>query len=337
MRKRYLFPLILALFLAALSFVGYRWWKENTLPISGSKESVYLTIPKGKSASWIGEKLYKENLIKSPLAFKFYVQFFGKQGNINAGEFKLSPSMDLAGIVETLQGGPIELWVTIPEGLRREEVVGIFIEGLEKNIEQGQVFKNKFLTLSRDVEGSLFPDTYLFPPDASASVVVARLVQTFENKTKDLKKTGLASKYSFDEVITMASILERETITDEERPIVAGILWKRLEANGWLLQADATNQYAVGTVNCKSRIANCDDWWPILTKEDLEINSPYNSYKFKNLPPTPIANPGIKSIEAASNPNPSDYWFYIHDLDGQIHYGKTISEHNANVRKYLGK
>jgi UPF0755 protein len=125
----------------------------------------------------------------------------------------------------------------------------------------------------------------------------------------------------------MASIIERETKTNEERPVVAGILWKRLE-NDWPLQVDATLQYA---------IANSETWWPILTKEDLEINSSYNSYKFTVLPPTPIASPGLSSIKASANPQDSDYWFYIHDPEAQIHYAETIEEHNNNIRKYLGK
>jgi UPF0755 protein len=148
---------------------------------------------------------------------------------------------------------------------------------------------------------------------------------TFNAKTSGFKPTN--SNLTFSEAIVMASILERETKTDAERPIVAGILLNRIE-DGMPLQVDASVQYAVGTSK---------NWWPILTLEDLKINSSYNTYKFRGLPPGPIASPGLSSIEAVMNPEKSDFWYYIHDSDGKIHYAKTLAEHNANIAKYLGK
>lgn len=138
---------------------------------------------------------------------------------------------------------------------------------------------------------------------------------------------------SLNEIITLASIVERETKTDEERPLVAGILIKRLK-DGWPLQVDASVQYAVATKNCKVFGAECK-WWPILSKEDMSINSPFNSYKFKGLPPHPIANPGLSSIKAVIYPKESDYWFYLHDKSGKIYFAKTTEEHKENIRKYL--
>ena len=337
MKKRFLIPTIIFIFVFLASAIGYFWWNENNSSVSDSKEVAYITIPKGKSASWIGQKLYDEGLIKSQLAFKIYVQFFGKQKNINAGQFKLSPNMSLQEVIETLQGGPLELWITIPEGKRREEIVEIFIDSLEKTEDKAVIFRQEFLDLSKDKEGFLFPDTYLFPPEATASQVINKLTQTFDNKTQDLEDSISKTDYTLNQLITMASIVERETKTDAERPIVAGILWKRLETPGWYLQADATLQYAVANLKLKTQNAKVDNWWPILTKDDLEVDSPFNSYKYKSLPPTPIANPGLSSIKAVFNPQESDYWFYIHDSQGIIHYAKTLSEHNANVRKYLGK
>src|SRR5581483_2493272 len=118
-----------------------------------------------------------------------------------------------------------------------------------------------------------------------------------------------------------ASIIERETKSEEERPIVAGILLKRINA-GWPLQADATIQYALGN-------------WDPVNADDLKIQSPYNTYLNTGLPPTPICNPGLSSINAAKNPTQSNYWYYLHDKDGQIHYATTIDEQNANIAKYL--
>ncbi|MBI4033134.1 MAG: endolytic transglycosylase MltG, partial [Candidatus Blackburnbacteria bacterium] len=141
--------------------------------------------------------------------------------------------------------------------------------------------------------------------------------------------------------VTLASIVERETLTDEERPIVAGILLKRLEA-GWPLQADATLQYAIASVNCTLRketsaaqSVKCEDWWPIPSSEDKKIKSLYNTYLNRGLPPGPIANPGLSSIKAVVSPQDSPYWFYLHDGNGKIHYAKTSEEHAENIRKYL--
>jgi UPF0755 protein len=151
------------------------------------------------------------------------------------------------------------------------------------------------------------------------------MTDTFSAKTSGLTPKG--SNLTFVEAVTLASIIERETKTDAERPIVAGILINRLNA-GMPLQVDAAVQYAIGTSK---------DWWPILGLTDLKINSPFNTYKFAGLPPAPIANPGLSSLKAAFAPTATSYWYYIHDSTGQIHYAKTLAEHNANIAKFLGR
>jgi len=136
-----------------------------------------------------------------------------------------------------------------------------------------------------------------------------------------------ANGLSLEEVVILASLLERETITDEERPIVAGILLNRLNAD-WPLQVDASVQYALG---------DSKEWWPRpLTRDQIEnTTSRYNTYKYSGLPVGPISNPGISSLKAVANPEDTDYWYYIHDDDGKIHYAKTLEQHNANIAKYL--
>jgi UPF0755 protein len=228
--------------------------------------------------------------------------------------------MNLFQIVSQLTHGPLELWVTIPEGLRREEVAAKFTAGLDRDA----AFTSEFLDASKSMEGTLFPDTYLFPKDASASSIVNKMVRTFDSKISGLSGN---SDLTLNQRIILASILERETKTDAERPVVAGILINRIKVS-IPLQVDASVQYAVGT------LAN---WWPILSRDDLKINSLYNTYKFTGLPPAPIASPGLSSLTAAFNPTATDYLYYIHDTSGQIHYAKTLAEHNANVAKYLGK
>jgi len=308
-KRLLLIPLAIVLLVA----VSVGWFYENTLPVSGDKSFKNFVVDKGSSAGVVGNKLVGAGLIRSAIAFKIYIQFTGLSGSIQAGEFQISPSSSIPEVVSTFLKGPVELWVTIPEGLRREEIAGKFSSVLSKD----QTFENEFLKASTGEEGYLFPDTYLFPKDVTASVVVAKMKATFDLKTAALKP-------SKDQVI-LASLIERETKGSAERPIVAGIILKRLKA-GWALQIDATLQYGLGTAK---------NWWPILTRDDIAANTPYNSYKFPGFPPTPIANAGLSSIQAAVNPQDSDYWYYIHSSDGVIHYAKTLEEHNSNIRKYL--
>ena len=332
--KRFFIPLVVIIVLTAVGVGVFTWWRVNSQPVSGSPNPQRFVIQKGRSASQIGEALLSEKLIKNSLIFKVYVQVTGKEKKIQAGQYSLSPHFTLEEIVTKLTSGPEELWVTIPEGLRREEIVEKFISGLEMDANNELVFRQEFLAESKDFEGFLFPDTYLFPREATASQVVRKLRNTFDSKVESLRKDIETGDYTENELITLASIIERETKKGDERPIVAGILFNRLEI-GMVLQADATVQYAVSNAKCQMLNAKCDNWWPILTKEDLEINSQYNSYRFSGLPPAPIANPGLSSIQAAVNPVESDYWYYIHDTNGNIHYARSLEEHNQNIRNFL--
>lgn len=333
--RRFIIPIILVSFLIAAAFGSSIWWSENTKPVSDDSSTEDFLIVKGQSASQIGGKLHDEGLIRDPLAFKIYVQITGKADQIQAGEFRLSPSYPLSEIVEVLSEGPIELWVTVPEGLRREQVVERFIIGLELGQEDSRTFRREFLIASEGMEGFLFPDTYLFPRDVEVQVVVDTMRSVFERKTSGLKEEIENSDLSLNEIVTLASIIERETKTDEERPVVAGILLNRLDI-GMALQADATVQYAVSSANCGMQSPNADcKWWPTPTRENLKINSPYNTYMNVGLPPGPIANPGLSSLSAVANPSETDYFYYLHDPSEQIHYARTLEEHNENVRRYL--
>lgn len=284
------------------------FFKSFGRPVSNDISLQDFMIAKGSSASKIGVDLEKQGLIKSSLAFKTYVQFTGKQNKIVAGEFELSPAMSLYEVVQSLQKGPVQIWVTIPEGLRHEEIAQKFSEGLEKDDQ----FTKDFISLASAKEGYLFPDTYLFPKSVTSQKIIEKMLLTFDQVAGE--------DITYKQVI-MASIIERETKGNEEKPVVAGILYKRLE-NDWPLQVDATIQYAKG------------NWKPILSS-DKELNSPYNTYKFTGFPPSPISNPGEASLKASMNPEPSDYWYYIHDESGTIHYARDLDEHNANIQKYL--
>lgn len=316
MKKLLFLPLLLVIIVVGGTF----WFYKNSRPVSNVEKFSYFIIAKGASASQIGNKLESAGLIKSAVAFKLYLQFTGQSGKVQTGEFRLTPSYSLFQTADAIFKGPIELWVTIPEGLRREEVA----QKVATTLGRDSSFVADFLQASEGEEGYLFPDTYLFPRDVAASTVVKRMLDTFTSRTGDLENN---SGLSFGQAITLASLLERETKTDTERPVVAGILIKRLNS-GWPLQTDAAVQYAVGTSK---------DWWPILTLDNLSIKSSYNTYKNRGLPPSPIASPGLSSIKGVFDPTQSDYWYYIHDVKGQIHYARTLEEHNANISKYLGK
>ncbi|KKU65262.1 MAG: hypothetical protein UX88_C0004G0010 [Candidatus Woesebacteria bacterium GW2011_GWC2_47_16] len=318
--KRILFLLLIFFTLIA---GGTLWWSSVVKPPSAETALRDFLIVKGSSASQIGNKLEKEGFVRSALAFKIYVQVSDQARSIQAGEYRLSQSYSFFKLIDELIRGPAEIWVTIPEGLRREEIAERFASAFG----QEESFSQEFLSATRDIEGFLFPDTYLFPKDASASSVVNKMRSTFDVKTAELKEGIDASNLTLREIVILASIIERETKTDEERPMVAGVLINRLDI-GMGLQADATVQYAVGSSG---------KWWPILTRENLQVNSPYNTYLFRGLPPAPIANPGLSSIEAAVFPEESDYLYYLHDASGQVYFARTLAEHNENVRKYLGK
>jgi len=322
--------LAIGLLLIAIFSVGFIYWRGITGAPGTNSQKVRLVITRGMSAGEVGYKLQQAGLIKNALAFKILVILTGRASDIRAGEYSLSASLPLLALVSEIGKGPTQVWVTIPEGLRHEEIAIRLGNGLGLTGTEYTDFVNSFIKKARVSEGYLFPDTYLVPKDLTASKAVDVMLGVFSSQTKDLSKTG-----NFAKALIVASLVEREAKTDAERPVVAGIIYKRLDA-GWPLQIDASVQYAVATAKCSKNVFSCK-FWDGLTKADLGINSAYNVYKYKALPPTPICNPGLASIKAAVNPETSDFWFYLHDAKGGIHYAKTVEEHNANIRQYLGK
>lgn len=332
--KHLVFPLLLIFLLVASLGGVFFWFGLNTKPFSQALDLQEFVVPKGLSAVSIGDKLEKEGFIRSAFAFKFLVQLSGKSNSIKAGQFTLSPSFTTTQIIDELTKEPSGVWVTIQEGLRREEIAVKFAKNLKKSDEDQGLFIQEFLSLSKGEEGFLFPDTYLLPKATTAPAALKILKTTFERRVDQrLQADASLSGLSLAEVITLASIIERETKTDSERPVVSGILLNRLKI-GMALQTDATVQYAAAGVRCKVQGAKCQ-WWQPVSREDLEINSSYNTYKFSGLPPGPIASPGLSSIKAAVYPESSDYLYYLHDREGKVYYAKTLEEHNENVRRYL--
>ncbi len=315
----------LALVIALLAVAVGIMISVSLAPVSGTPQpSTTFVIPKGQAVSVIANRLAEAGLIRHPLVFRVYVRFTQLEPKLQAGSFKLSATMTVSEIAQTLITGTDDLWITIPEGWRREEIA----DALERQ-SLSAFDKATFLELTAGQEGKLFPDTYLVSRDATTESLVRLLLNTFDQKIT----TGLAteienSKYDLDEALVMASLLEREAVGYDEMRRVAGILYNRIEL-GMSLDVDASLQYAKGYDK------NTQKWWPDVYSADKEIVSPFNTYRNPGLPPRPIANPGLEAIKAALNPANVDDLFYIHDPSGQIHYAKTLDQHNANVQKYL--
>jgi UPF0755 protein len=327
LKKFRLFVLVMVIIVLAaggLAFAGYTYIMQPNNPEDDTL--VDIVIPKGQSLSKTAAVLHEKGLLRSPVSLKILA--YTKDAKIQAGRFKVAPNMTPAEIIETLNTGKLDYWVTFLEGWRREE----FAQSLAKASADNNIDfdKQQFLDLTQEKEGYLFPDSYLFPMDASTTMIVSSLENTLDKKiSTEMEQQISASGRTKHQILTMASLIEREARTDTARKMVSGILWKRLD-NGWPLQVDATLQFAKA-----SKANNVTDWWAEPLAVDKQINSPYNTYQNTGLPPGPICAPSASSINAAVYPQASEYWYYISDLEGNMHYAKDLSEHNANVNRYL--
>lgn len=319
MVKRFVIFILLLLLLFGVS---YFWWNNAISPVD-SKDNTKLsfTIGKGESIKEISAHLKEAGLIRNKVAFFTYLRFSGLANKIQAGNYQLSKSSNAFEIANSLIHGTTDIWVTIIEGWRIEETLSYLSKTLKIPLEELENFSQ---------EGYLFPDTYLIPQKAQAQEVVQIILDNFQKHlNQEIIEKGLQQGLTKSEIITLASIIEREVKTDEDRSIVAGIFLKRL-SNNWPLQADATIQYALGYQE------NEQTWWKkALTPDDLKIDSPYNTYLYVGLPPRPICSPGMQSIEAVVNPKETDYWFYLSDKKGITHFAKTQEEQQRNIEKYL--
>lgn len=277
-----------------------------------------ISVPQGQTLSEAARTLYENGVIKSELAFKIFARLLDSTG-IKTGQYlfdKAEPVFSVASrLVRGELGFPL-VKVTIPEGSSSRDVAAIVKRAIPE-------FDNKaFLPLAKEKEGYLFPETYFWPVNVSPDQVIASMngqfVAEIEEIEADLAQFGKPEK----DVISMASLVEREAKTSMDRRIVAGILWKRLGA-GMPLQVDATFYYLLGKAS--------ED----LTIDDLGLKSPYNLYTNSGLPPTPIANPGIEAIRDTVLPTKTPYWYYLSDDNGTIHYASTLEEHASNKFKYL--
>lgn len=324
MKKKNLL-IVLSLIVVGLgaSALGVGYWLNQPLNSQDDQE-VRFVIARGSSITAIGQKLADQKLIKNPLAFRVVVKLKNLSNQIQAGSFLLSPSMSVDEIAQTLTQGTEDVWVTIPEGWRREEIAQSIAR---QNFPEFDV--DEFLEITASEEGRLFPDTYLVPQQASASQMAQLLTNTFDRKiNSELSNLVKSSPYDLNQAIIMASIVEREGRGESELAMIAGILYNRLE-QGMPLQTDATLQYITGFNELTQ------SWWNTPTSADKKLESPFNTYLYAGLPPAPISNPGLDALKAALNPTPSNYLFYLHDQTGKIHYARTYEEHLSNISEYL--
>ncbi len=279
-------------------------------------EEKIIKIERGWGSGEVAQKLKDEGLIKSKWLFIFFVWIGGYNEHLQAGEYLLSPKMDMVEIAKKIASGqvaPNQVRVTIPEGWTNNQIE-------ERLINYGVLKQGD--KLSKEKEGYLFPDTYYFEKNSNVEIVVKKMSDNFNQKIKQISEELLVNPQKLKEIIIMASILEKEVKSDEDRAIVSGIFWKRIR-NNYPLESCATIAYILGIEKKQ------------YSYEDTRVNSPYNTYLHTGLPPTPINNPGISAIKAALNPQYTDYNFFLSASDGTTVFSKTLDEHNLNKVKYL--
>lgn len=291
-------------------------------PGPGGSSVVTFTIEPGEGVDSIAQSLYQNKIINSTLIFKLYVIQTNSVSKLQAGNYYLQGDLPLTEVVNNLRLGILDTYITFLEGWRREEMA----QALDK-VGDINITGDDFLAFSKGMEGYLFPDTYAIAPATTAQDLVDLMSSTLSDNLSNELTGGINSQgLSLEEAVNIASIVEREARSEESKAIVAGILIKRFQ-NDWALQADATSQYDIGTLA---------DWWPKdLEKAVLDTESKYNTRDQLGLPPTPICNPGLKALEAVAFPKTTNYWFYISDKEGKMHYAETIEKHTENIKKYL--
>ena len=315
-----MFFLLLFLLLGA----GIIYYREMSSPVGQSTQKVSFVVPKGRSIIWMGNSLQEKGLIRSAQIFRFEVWRLGLATKLQAGTFEISPNMTTASVAEALTKGTNDVWITLLEGWRKEEIAEAFSQALGESFDQSE-----FLRLAEKAEGRLFPETYLIPKSMTANQAFSLLTSTFKKQLpKDWDAQLTSAGRTEEEAIIMASLIQREAKTLPTMRMISDILWKRINA-GWPLQVDATLQYVKGYSKSEKT------WWPTPLASYKDLVSPFNTYKNIGLPPAPICNPGLDALKAAADPEANEYWFYISDLQGQMHYAKTLPEHNANVDRYL--
>lgn len=332
--KKIIVPIvsIIVVFVIMATFVVIQIGPYN----KNNNDDIVVDVPTGSTLGQIADILKENNLIKNKTLFKLYVRVSNNASKLKSGKYLFNQTYSNKGIIEDLSKGKIYndgIKITVPEGSTSFEITDILVKNklgdksvYEDLINKPKSFKDKFKFIDdeniKSLEGFLYPSTYYFDEKQTEKEVLDHMLETFESKYNEkLQKRQKELKTPLYEVINLASIVEKEAVLDEDRPIIASVFYNRIKI-GMPLQSDATIQYIF-----KERKKS-------ITYNDLKIDSPYNSYKEKGLPPTPIANPGIKSIEAVLYPASTEYLYFVATIEGGNTYSKTYEEHIKNVEKY---
>lgn len=336
---------IVVITLGGVLYLGYSLASRFAdSPETVSARTVVFTIPAGATTADIGRDLKELKLIQSEVLFEVLVARRDLDGQLRQGAFMLRPNMSLDEILDTFrQAAVVEQTITFPEGWRLEEMASRIggqtdidqAKFLQIATEESSSFAGEFsfiemLPPGHSLEGYLFPDTYQVDSGTTARDLVRRMLQRFE-QVVDASLRSAAAEAGLDvhELITLASIIEREAMRDDERALISGVFHNRL-AQGVLLQADPTVQYVLGQDGAGGR------WWKRdINRSDLQTPSKYNTYVTGGLPPGPIAAPGLKSITAAANPANTSYLFFVARGDGSHEFARTNEEHEVNMKRYL--
>ena len=320
---------------AAVCIVGGLWFAWMLQAPEQPGHTVMLEIPGGTSAKEVAALLREKKLIRSMLAFEVYVRLRGVGGSMQAGNYELSTGYSTPRTVDALlfPGERAVSKITLIEGwsLReyRERLVASGFDGAKFDAQTASVssWQQDYaffadVSLKRSLEGYLFPDTYATTNDRSVTDLIDKMLANFQLKISPLQDAIESRGRSLHDSVILASIIEREVIDFSDRKLVADIFWRR-EANGIALQSDATINYITQSGRARS------------TAKDLQIDSPYNTYKYRGLPPGPIGNPGLEALTAAVHPTPNEFWYFLTDEAGSVHYAKSFVEHQRNVEKFL--
>ncbi len=307
--------LVVVLFLAVnLSFFAMQFFAPQA-----NAEAERIVVNPNTSQQELLPKLKDQGYIKSVWAFELVLKIKGWNNKIEPGAYYVSKSMNTWKLADVLVNRPSEKWVVVPEGLRKEEIADL----LQQNLDLSDQAKKEFIDNGK--EGYLFPDSYLLDLSYSGKEVAQRMTSRFNEKAADVFKAATKKNIRNDTLVILASLLQREAANEQEMPTIAGVIWNRLDQK-MPLQIDASVQYALGAEG---------NWWPKITSADYKTDSPYNTYTNKGKPAGPICNPGLEAMKAVVSYQESDYLYYVHDSQGQVHLAKTYQEQLSNIEKYL--
>lgn len=318
--------------LVAIAGGGAAWWMYSRLiePYRGYQDAeVFVDIPAGTGPNGIGSRLVSAGIVRDETTFRAALLVSGRARALKAGEYRFDAPMHALDVINKIARGDVyKRLLTFREGLTILEMAQVFEEkGFGKAAEFRKAADNAKLIAdldpaARDLEGYLFPETYSLPRDTPATVVVEQMVAGFKTAlTDDIKAAAKEQGLSIRQLVTLASLVEKETGAGEERPLVAAVYRNRMKINMGM-QADPTVIYA---------LQKAGQYRGNLTRDNLQFDSPYNTYRYAGLPPGPIASPGRASLAASAKPADVDYLYFVSKNDGTHVFASTLDEHNRNV------